>query len=58
MNEYADLNPAELKRKIESLQDKLLKTAARTRHKIAMPGTPRSPWHKSNSRFYNQKHLE
>ena len=56
--EYEKLNPAELKRRIEALQEKLLKTAAATRHKIAIPGTPRSPWHESNKRFYNQKHLE
>lgn len=55
---YEELNPAQLKRRIEALQDKLLKTAARTRRKIAMPGTPRSPWHESNNRFFNQKHLE
>ena len=56
--EHEKLNPAELKRRIETLREKLLKTATRTRHKIAMPETPRSPWHESNNRFFNQKHLE
>ena len=55
--EYIQLNPAELKRRIEALQEKLLKSAARTRQKIAMPSSS-SPWHQSNNRFYNQKHLE
>ena len=64
-DEYNQLNPAELKRRIEALQAKLLKSAARTRQKFARQGLPvagmpatRSPWHESNSRFYNQKHLE
>ncbi len=64
-DEYNQLNPAELKRRIEALQDKLLKSAARTRQKFArhgllVAGAPatRSPWHESNGRFYNQKHLE
>lgn len=55
--EYEKLNPAELKRRIETLQEKLLKTAARTRPAGHMPSAF-SPWHESNSRFYNQKHLE
>ena len=56
-DEYVTLNPAELKRRIEALQEKLLKTAARTRHISVMPSAS-SPWHDSNKRFYNQKHLE
>ena len=55
---YIDLNPAELKRRIEALQEKLLKTANRASRAGLVPGTPRSPWHESNNRFYNQKHLE
>ena len=55
---YIELNPAELKRRIEALQEKLLKMAAPTRRKIAVPATLQSPWHKSNKRFFNQKHLE
>ena len=54
---YNELNPSELKRRIEALQDKLLKTAARTRCKTFVPGAV-GPWHESNKRFYNQKHLE
>ena len=64
-DEYNKLNPAELKRRIETLQEKLLKSAARTRQKQARRGLPvagmsatGSPWRKSNKRFYNQKHLE
>lgn len=55
--EYKKLNPAELKRRIETLQEKLLKTAARMRHAGRMPGAS-SPWHESNNRFYASKHLE
>lgn len=64
-DEYNQLNPAELKRRIEALQAKLLRSAGRTRQNqtrqelpaAATPAT-RSPWHKSNKSFYNQKHLE
>jgi len=55
--EYEKLNPAELKRRIETLQEKLLKTAARTRLIKDLPSAF-SPWHESNNRFYNQKHLK
>ena len=40
-NEYNQLNPAELKRRIEALQEKLLKIAARTKQKIFRQGVPR-----------------
>jgi len=56
-HQYNQLNPADLKRRIEALQEKLLKTAVRTRQKTFMPGAS-GPWHESNDRFFNQKHLE
>ena len=56
-HQYNELNPAELKRRIEALQEKLLKTAAPTRQKNFVPGAS-GPWHESNKRFFNQKHLE
>lgn len=55
--EYARLNPAELKRRIQALQDKLIKLAARQRRKPVVPRTA-TPWHETNTRFYNQEHLE
>lgn len=54
---YEELNPAQLKRRIETLQEKLLKSAARTRRKTFVPGAV-GPWHEPNKRFYNQKDLE
>lgn len=64
-DEYNRLNPAELKRRILALQEKLFKKASRTsrkqtRQEPLAAGAPaaRTPWHQSNSRFYNRKHLE
>lgn len=45
IREYETLNPAELKRRISALQDKLLRTAARIRHK---PNAPH-PWRQPNN---------
>lgn len=55
--QYQQLNPAELKRRIEALQDKLLKIAARTRPKNIRP-RPNTPSHESNHRFYLRCNLE
>lgn len=55
--EYEELNPAELKRKIEALQKKLLKTAAATRRKAAR-NQPPHPWRESIISIENQKRLE
>lgn len=54
---YADLNPADLKRRISALQEKLMKLAAKTRRKTPPPRVA-TPWHETNSRFYNEKPLE
>jgi Integrase core domain len=55
--EYVELNPAELKRKIEALQEKLLKTAAQSRQ-IANQHPASHPWRKSVISLQNQRHLE
>ena len=52
--EYARLNPAELKRQIERLQEKLLKLAAHTRPR-RLYRRPESPWINHNSLFGARK---
>lgn len=52
--EYARLNPAELKRQIERLQDKLLKFAADARPR-RLYRRPESPWLNHNSLFGDRK---
>jgi len=52
--EYAGLNPAELKRQIERLQEKLLKFAADTRPR-RLYRRPESPWINHNSLFDARK---
>lgn len=53
ISEFNRLNPAELKRRIEALQDKLMKMATRRNEK---PRRPVSPWHESNHSFFIKKH--
>ena len=55
--EYARLNPAELKRQIERLQEKLLKFAADTRRR-RLYRRPESPWLNHNSVFGARKPRE
>jgi len=55
--EYGELNPAELKRRIEALQEKLLKTAAPSRQ-ITVGHPASHPWRKSVISLLNQRHLE
>jgi hypothetical protein len=52
--EYKELNPAELKRKIEALQKKLLKTAAATRSKAVRSPAPH-PWRVSAINLEKQR---
>ena len=52
--EYARLNPAELKRQIERLQEKLLKSAADTRPR-RLYRRPESPWLNHNAVFGARK---
>ncbi|HEX2271949.1 MAG TPA: hypothetical protein VHH35_20570, partial [Pyrinomonadaceae bacterium] len=55
--EYAHLNPAELKRQIERLQEKLLKTAADTRPR-RLYRRPESTWVNHNVVFGERKARE
>lgn len=55
--EYTRLNPAELKRQIERLQEKLLKLAAETRPR-RLYRHPESPWINHNSVFAARKPRE
>ena len=55
--EYKELNPAELKRKIEALQKKLLKTAAATRNKVVRSADPH-PWRRSAISLEKRRHFE
>lgn len=56
-NEYEELNPAELKRQIEALQKKLLKTAAASRSKATRRQTAH-PWREPVISIENQRRLE
>ena len=55
--EYAALNPAELKRKIERLQEKLLQLAPETKRQ-RLYRRPESPWVNHNSVFGGRKSRE
>ena len=55
--EYEGLNPAELKRRIEALQEKLLRTAALTRKKASRRQSDH-PWRQSGGGLRNPEHLE
>jgi hypothetical protein len=55
--EYESLNPAELKRRIEAFQEKLLRMAVQTRRKNTNAG-PNHPWRQPRGGLSNQKHLE
>jgi hypothetical protein len=55
--EYNQLNPAELKRRIQTLQTKLLKTAPQTRPK-RIRARASHPWRDAVIDIENQKHLE
>jgi len=56
-HQYDSLNPASLKRTIQRLQTKLIKTAPTTRQKTAGQHTSH-PWRKSIMKLQNQKYLE
>jgi hypothetical protein len=55
--EYETLNPAELKRRIEALQEKLLRTAVQTRRKAARSQPPH-PWRRPGGGLRNPEYLE
>jgi hypothetical protein len=55
--EYVALNPAELKRKIERLQEKLLQLALKTKRQ-RLYRRPESPWVNHNSLFGGRKPRE
>jgi len=55
--EYESLNPAELKRRIGALQDKLLRMAVQAPRKNYNAG-PTHPWRQPSGALKHQKHLE
>lgn len=55
--EYESLNPAELKRRIEALQEKLLRAAVHMRRKNSNAG-PAHPWRQPGGGLKHQKHFE
>jgi hypothetical protein len=55
--EYESLNPAELKRRIGALQEKLLRMGVQARRKNYNAG-PTHPWRQPSGGLKHQKHLE